>query len=103
MAIHAADIIFDVLRAQKIGVLLAELMAAKAALGRLLTAERGQAQDLVGIARFGMRLSRAVTRFASLPLRPGVLGQRGLPLRSFVITFSNVFMAGFAGLRSHVL
>src|SRR5690349_18911349 len=49
MAIHAAYVIFQMLRAEEIGVLFAELMAAEAALGRFLTRQRAKTDDLLRI------------------------------------------------------
>src|SRR6476646_5764081 len=103
MAIHATHVVFQVRRAQKIGVLFAELMATQATLGRLLARHAGEAQDLVGIAGFGVLLARTVAGFTTLPLRTMALVQRGLPVRPALIALGLLFMAGLAGVGADVL
>src|SRR6476646_12103102 len=103
MAIHATHVVFQVRRAQKIGVLFAELMATQATLGRLLARHAGEAQDLVGIAGFGVLLARTVAGFTTLPLRTVALVQRRLPVRAGLIALGLLFMAGLAGVGADVL
>ena len=66
-------------------------------------AQGSQADDLVWIRRFSMRFARAMARFATLPFRPLMFSQRGLPVRALVIALGDVFMAGLAGFRSDIL
>src|SRR5215510_1825561 len=96
MAIHAANIVLEVLRAQEVAVLFSEFMAAQAALGSLLPRQTGEADDLGRIGRFGVFLTRPVTGLASLPLRTGMLGQVRLPMRSLVKALALLLMTGLA-------
>src|SRR6266705_7178710 len=59
--------------------------------------------DLVHIAtRFRVLLARAMASFAPLPLRPAVLIERGLPVRTTVVSFGHVFVAGAASVGANV-
>ena len=49
VAVHAANVILEVLLTQEVGMFFTKLMAGEAALGRLLARERGKADDLVRI------------------------------------------------------
>src|SRR5436305_1550832 len=103
VAVHAADIVFQVLGAQEIGMLFPEFMASQAALGRLFTGQRPKPDDLGRISRLGMFLARTMARFASLPLGSLVLGQISFPVRPPLEALALLFVAGLAGIRSYVL
>jgi len=103
MAVHAPNVVFQVLGAEKVGVLFSELMAAQAALGGFFARERGKPDDLFRIGRLCVRLARPMAGFTALPFRTVALVQRGLPVRPLVVTFGLFFVAGFAGLSAHVL
>src|SRR5947207_9010706 len=97
VAIHAADIVFQVLGAQEIGMLFPEFMASQAALGRLFTGQRPKPDDLGRISRLGMFLAGTMARFASLPLGSLVLGQISLPMRPPLVALVMLFVMGLAG------
>lgn len=103
VTIHAANIIFQVLRTQEVGVLFTKLMAGEATLGRFLAREGGKTDDLGGIGRFGMFLAGTVAGFATLELHAFVFVQLGLPVRATVITFGLLLVAGLAGFSPYIL
>src|SRR5690349_6228427 len=103
MAVHAADVVLEVLRAQEIRVLLAEFVAAQATLGRFLPPQGVQADNLGWIAGLGVLFARAVTSFAALPFLSSMFRKRRLPVRTLVIPFRYILMAGLAGFGADIL
>lgn len=103
MAIHASDVVFQMLRAKEIGMLRPELVAGQAAPGRLFARQGGKADDLRGVGRFGVFLARTVTGFATLKFGPFVLAQSGFPMGTTVIALGLFLMARLAGFSSNVL
>ena len=102
MAINASDVILQVLGAQKVCMLLSELVAAQAPLARLLAREFFKADDLCNIASgFRMRLARSVAGLASLILHATVIEQR-LPVRSVIVSLRNVVMTRLACVRTRI-
>src|SRR5690242_6298443 len=98
MAVHAPYVVFQMLGAEEIGVLFSELMTGQAALGGFFARERRKADNLFRVGRLSVGLARPMAGFAALPFRAMVFVQRGLPVRTLVVTFGLLFMAGFAGL-----
>src|SRR5215468_347638 len=103
VAIQATNVVFQVLRAQEVGMLFTKFMTAEASPGSFLAREAGKADDLGRIGRFRMFLAWPVTSFAALPLRTRMFGQFRLPMRSLTEALELFFVAGFAGVRAHIL
>src|SRR6478672_10307038 len=75
VASGASHVVLQVRGAEKIGMLLAKLVASQTALGGLLRRQGGKADDLVGIPRFGVGFARPMAGFTTLPLNPMPLVQ----------------------------
>lgn len=103
MTVHATHVVLEVCGAEKVCVLLSVFVAGKAALGRSLAGEAAETDDLFRVRGFGMGLAWTMTSFASLPLRPLMLGQRRLPVRPLAVTSRRLLVAGLAGVRADVL
>ena len=83
--------------------LFAELVAFQTALARFLTGELFEADDLAYVARFGVLFPGTVARLATLPLDAVMLIKHRFPVRSTIVGFSDVFMAGLAGISTYIL
>jgi len=84
-------------------VLLAQLMAAQAAFGCVLSRKAGKADNLAGIRRFSVFLAGAVASFTTLPLRSLVLGESRFPVGTLVVALGDVFMAGLTRVSPYIL
>src|SRR5579864_877172 len=103
MAVNAPNIVLKMFRAQEVGMLFSKFMAAQATLRRFFPRQTGKADDLGRVSRLGMLLTRTVTCFATLPLRPRVLGQDGFPVRPLIEALADVLVAGLASIRTYIL
>src|SRR5262249_12784989 len=84
MAVNATNIVFQMLRTQKVGVLFAEFVTSKATPGRLFPRQLPEVDDFGDIAGFRMLLAGTVAGFAALPRRALVLVGLRLPVRPLV-------------------
>ena len=99
---NAAYIINIVLRAVEVGMFLSIFMTTEAALADLFRRFVFECEDLAFVSScLDMFLARSVTGLAALPFRT-FLGEGCFPVRSRLEILEDVFMAGFAGVRSNV-
>jgi len=98
----AAYIINIVLRAVEVGMFLSIFMTTEAALADLFRGFVFEGEDLAFVsASLNVFLAWAVTRLTALPFRT-FLGEGCFPVWSRLEILKDVFMAGFAGVRSNV-
>jgi len=103
VAIEAANVVLEVLRAQEVRVFLRKLVATHTALRRFFSGELAWVDDLIRIARLRVSLAWPMTSLASLPLGPLVFGRRGLPMRPLIESGRNLLVAAHAGLGAYIL
>lgn len=98
----AAYVIGIVLGTVEVGVFLSIFMAAQATLADVFRGFAGEDEDLTFVsAALDVFLARAVTSFATLPLRT-LLAECRFPVRGGLEAFVNFFVAGLAGLGANV-
>src|ERR1700746_383980 len=85
VAIDTTDIIFQVLRPQKIAVFLAEFMTVETTSAGVGRGKLGKTDDFLNVtAAFDVGLPWTVTRFTALPLGTALLVEFGFPVRTVI-------------------
>ena len=102
VAIDAPYIVLKVLGAKKVSMLLAEFVAAEAALAGLLTRKRLKADDLGNIsAALSVRFAWTVACLAALILHAAMIEER-LPVRTMIVTACDLLVACAAGIGAGI-
>src|SRR5262249_46545313 len=102
MTVNAPNIIFQVLRAQKVSMLFAELVTAQATFRCFFPRQAGEADDLGRVSRLGMLLAGSMTGLASLPLRARMFSQIGFPVRPLIKALAYILVAGLTRISTYL-